>query len=74
MTNFGFCTTWKLTYKAGLWDPTIPEKRAYMDIKTFKYQGVVVGVMFGGYNGSPLDDTWLIVPGYGDQGIAGKIS
>ena len=41
-----------------------------MDIKTFKYQGVVVGVMFGGYNGSPLDDTWLIVPGYGDQGIA----
>ena len=50
--------------------PTIPEERAYMDIKTFKYQGDVVGVMFGGFNGSPLDDTWLIVPSRGEQGIA----
>ena len=54
----------------GSGNPTIPEKRAYMDIKTFKYEGVVVGVMFGGYNGKTLDDTWLIVPGYGEDGIA----
>ena len=49
--------------------PKIPSERAYMDLKTFTYKGIEIGVMFGGFNGMPLDDTWFFIPSYGNRDL-----